>query len=68
MCCAPTAPPTPGPAASVQGMLSPEQLDVYGQLSEPARSFQDLGYIGAPAKEFTFIARACNVEGYPPCN
>lgn len=30
--------------------------------------FDRLGYIGAPAKEFTFIARACNVEGYPPCN
>jgi hypothetical protein len=44
-------------AASVQGMLSPAQIEAYGQLSEQARSFQNLGYVGAPGEDLGFLGR-----------
>ncbi|HUL43005.1 MAG TPA: hypothetical protein VLY03_01470 [Bacteroidota bacterium] len=30
--------------------------------------YDRLGYISAPAAQFTFIGRVCDVQGYPPCD
>lgn len=30
--------------------------------------YDRLGYIAAPAAQFTFIGRVCDVGGYPPCD